>query len=142
MRWIPGMLLVVGLVGVLASCGGGDPRIKRWEGVDTATVLAEAPPEEAGFVAFQRRQCNLCHAPNDSAVAPSHYGLYGSTVRLDDGTTVVADEAYLRESILYADRKIVAGYRKSMTNYARIMSEREADAIVAYIKTLAGDGAE
>ncbi|MEM6334008.1 MAG: c-type cytochrome [Planctomycetota bacterium] len=136
MRWIPGMLLVLGLVGALASCGGGDPRLERWEGVDTATVLAQAPLEEAGFVAFKRRQCALCHGPNDSAVAPSHYGLYGSTVQLDDGTTVVADAAYLRESILYADRKIVAGYRKSMANYAGVIPTREVDAIVAYIKTL------
>ncbi|MEM0914856.1 MAG: cytochrome c [Planctomycetota bacterium] len=122
---------------MLASCGRGDDTLNKWKDAPTAQVLAQAEPAEAGYVVFRRRQCNLCHGEGNSSVAPSHHGLWGSEVKLQDGTTVIADEAYIRESILHSDRQIVAGYRGGqMANYADILSAREVDALVAYIESI------
>lgn len=135
-RWAWGLSVLGAAVG-LASCGGGDEVMNRWRDASTAEVIRQADPAEAGYVVFRRRQCNLCHGHGLDSVAPSHFGLWGSEVKLSDGSTVIADEAYIRESILYSDRKVVAGYRSGqMANYAGILSGGEVDALVAYIKSL------
>ena len=65
---------------------------------------------------------------------PSWVGLAGSTVELDDGSTPVADEAYLRRSISEPQAQRVAGYTIAMPENG--LSEDEVDAIVAYILEL------
>ncbi|MEM9789837.1 MAG: c-type cytochrome [Planctomycetota bacterium] len=140
-RWLWGAGVVALAVG-LASCGGGDDAMNRWKDVSTAQVIRQAEPAEAGYVVFRRRQCHLCHGDASNSVAPSHHGLWGSEVRLQDGTTVIADEAYIRESILHSDRQVVAGYKSGqMANYAGILSDGEIDALVAYIESI-GPGDE
>src|SRR5258707_972679 len=54
--------------------------------------------------------CNTCHLPDGKGRGPSYNGLYGSQVKLADGSTVQADDNYIRESILQPNAKIVAGY--------------------------------
>ena len=51
-----------------------------------------------------------------------------------DGTTVVADEAYLRESILKSSAKVVAGYPPTMPPYETIISKEQADQLIAFLK--------
>jgi mono/diheme cytochrome c family protein len=137
MRWLMLLVGVVGVGGGAVSCGGADDPVARWRGVDTAEVIAQALPAEAGYVVFKRRQCHLCHGPRDNAVAPTHHGLWGREVTLEDGRRLVADEAYIRESITHADRKVVAGFRSGqMANYDRILSRGEVDALVAYIRSI------
>jgi cytochrome c oxidase subunit 2 len=68
-------------------------------------------------------------------IGPTWVGLYGSQVELNDGTTVTADETYLREAILDPSAKIISGYTKgSMPGIS--LTEEEVDSLVAYIKTL------
>jgi len=138
MRWcVP--LILMAMAGWLASCGGGNEALSRWKDASTGEVIAQAPPAEAGYVVFMRRQCNLCHGVRDSGVAPTHHGLWGREVTLSDGQTVVADEAYVRESILYPDRQIVAGFKGGqMANYATILTADEVDVLVAYIESIGG----
>ncbi len=54
----------------------------------------------AGAKLFQQHACNTCHRPDSLARGPNLEGLFGSPVRLSDGRTVVADETYIRESIV------------------------------------------
>ncbi len=85
---------------------------------------------------YFERGCASCHARDDSySVAPSWKGLYGSEVRLNDGSSVTADEAYLLESILVPTAKIVEGYAPgSMPPNG--LTQAEAKQLVEYIKTL------
>ncbi|HMJ12768.1 MAG TPA: cytochrome c oxidase subunit II, partial [Polyangiaceae bacterium] len=62
---------------------------------------------------------------------------FGSKRTLADGTTVVADEAYIRESLADPTAKLVKGYIPSMQSFADILSESQKDAIVAYIQSQA-----
>lgn len=81
---------------------------------------------------FVQYACNTCHGQR----APTLAGLYGSTVHLQGGATVVADENYIRESILQSSAKIVAGYPPIMPLFQGELSEEQVTDLVAYIKSL------
>ena len=55
---------------------------------------------EKGGKLFDDLACANCHKPDGSGRCPSLVGLYKRKVQLADGRVIVADEAYLRESIL------------------------------------------
>ena len=57
-------------------------------------------------------------------------------VLLDDGSTVVADERYIRESILLPNARIVAGYEPEMPSFAGEINEDDLIRLIAYIKSL------
>jgi len=85
---------------------------------------------------FQVKGCNACHQPVDSSIAPTLHGLFGKERRLTNGETVVADRAYLAESILNARTKVVEGYPPSMPGYESVFTEDEVRKLVAYIHSL------
>lgn len=81
------------------------------------------------------RQCLGCHSIDGSTeFGPTWKGLYGAEVRLQDGRVVVADEAYLIESIRDPAAKIREGYPPVMPTYPSLSDQDIAD-INAYIKT-------
>jgi mono/diheme cytochrome c family protein len=84
--------------------------------------------------------CTACHAPTkERLVGPGWGGLYGSTVKLADGSSVVADENYLTESILKPDAKIVNGFEAgTMPSFAEALDAGQMNDIVAYIRSLGG----
>jgi len=67
---------------------------------------------------------------------PTFKGLFGHEVPLDGGARAIADENYVRESILEPQAKVVAGFQPVMPTYKGRMSDKEIAAIVAYLKTL------
>src|SRR6202043_3624600 len=71
-------------------------------------------PVVAGEKLFAEKACSTCHLSNGTGRAPSLNGVYGGTVRLADGSSATADDAYIRESILAPSAKIVAGYQPVM----------------------------
>jgi cytochrome c oxidase subunit 2 len=81
---------------------------------------------------FSQYACNTCHGQR----APTLAGLFGSTVHLQGGTTVVADEDYIRESILQPSAKLVAGYPPIMPIFQNQLSEEQVTDLIAYIKSL------
>lgn len=83
---------------------------------------------------FQKLQCVTCHSADAQAQAPVLEGIYGREVHLTSGRRVIADEGYLRESILRPDAKIVAGYQPIMPPYQ--LSEEEVLKLIAYLKSL------
>ena len=70
------------------------------------------------------------------AAARSLDGLFGKTVQLQNGETIVADEAYLRESILNPPAKIVAGYQPIMPTFQGLVTEEQLLQLIEYIKSL------
>jgi cytochrome c oxidase subunit 2 len=83
--------------------------------------------------------CLACHAiDGSSGTGPGWQGLAGSTVTLDNGETVIADDAYLFNSIVDPQSQIVAGFEAVMpTTYSDSLSEAEIQDLVEYIKSLA-----
>jgi cytochrome c oxidase subunit 2 len=86
---------------------------------------------------FQQLGCATCHRFDTQGRGPNLAGVFGKPVLLDDGRTVVADENYLRESILNPGAKIVSGFKPIMPSFQGQVSEESLMALVAYIKSLA-----
>jgi cytochrome c oxidase subunit II len=97
---------------------------------------ADANPVVAGEKLFTEKACGTCHVGNGTGRAPSLNGVFGGTVRLADGSTVTADEAYIRESILAPSAKIVAGYQPLMPAFQGQLTEEQILSLTAYIKSL------
>jgi cytochrome c oxidase subunit 2 len=86
-----------------------------------------------GFQLFRQLGCSGCHV-NSTVHAPDLAGVYGRVVRLADGRTVVADEAYLRDSILLPKRDLVAGYEPIMPSFQGQLDEGQLSALITYLK--------
>lgn len=97
---------------------------------------SEPSPAAAGKQLFQAYGCSGCHLGRSSVRAPSLAGIYGRPVPLANGTTIIADEAYLHDSIVRPVKHIVAGYAPIMPSFAGQISEGEILKIIAYIKSL------
>lgn len=97
---------------------------------------AAATPEGRGQALVAANGCAACHSTTGaSGIGPTWRGLFGSEEELTDGTTVIADEAYLAESIHDPQAKIVAGFESQLMPSYDFTDEQIAD-IIAYIKTL------
>jgi cytochrome c oxidase subunit 2 len=95
---------------------------------------SDAPPATGGAELFAQFRCGSCHAGGGAGQrAPSLEGLAGSTVPLSNGTQVLADDAYLRESILRPNAKVVAGFSATMPSFEGQISEDGLLDLLAYI---------
>jgi cytochrome c oxidase subunit 2 len=91
---------------------------------------------DAGQKLFVDLACNTCHRPDAQGRGPVLDGLLGKTVALQGGGTVVADEAYLRESILNPSAKITNGYQPIMPTFQGLVSEEQLLQLIEYVKSL------
>jgi cytochrome c oxidase subunit 2 len=97
-------------------------------------------PAASGADLFAAKACNTCHRIDTAARAPILAGLPGRTVRLQDGRTVIADDGYIRESILDPQARIVAGYQPIMPTFKDQLSEDDLIQLLTYIKSLKPSG--
>ena len=88
-----------------------------------------------GFARFRALGCSGCHDAASTVRAPSLEGLLGRTVHLQDGRTLVADENYVRDSILVPGKDVVAGFAPVMPSFAGQVSEEDIQALVAYLRS-------
>jgi cytochrome c oxidase subunit 2 len=91
---------------------------------------------ENGAKLFQDLACATCHLENGQGRAPSLKGVYGSTVTLQNGQTVTADDAYVRESVLNPQAKVVAGFQPIMPTFQGLVTEEQLLQLIAYVKSL------
>jgi cytochrome c oxidase subunit 2 len=100
-----------------------------------------ATPVASGEKLFAELACNTCHKPDSGGRGPVLQGLAGRLVQLADGSTVVADDNYLRESIMNPQAKIVAGYQPLMPTFQGLVNEEGVLQLLAYIKSLSAASA-
>jgi cytochrome c oxidase subunit 2 len=93
------------------------------------------PMEQAGAKLFAKIGCNNCHGAVDTLRAPTLAGIYGKKRTMSDGTTRLADEEYLRESILRPHEALTAGYEAGMPAYDKQISEGDVLNLIAFIKS-------
>jgi cytochrome c oxidase subunit 2 len=94
-------------------------------------------PAQAGETLFTQMGCVTCHAAGAESRGPNLHGVYGKEVKLADGTTVIANEEYIRESIVNPSAKVVAGFAPVMPSFKNNLSDEDVLNLVAYIKSLA-----
>ena len=90
----------------------------------------------AGQKLFQEMGCSTCHRADSQARGPNLDGVFGSTVQLEGGATLTADETYVRESIVTPSARVVAGYQPIMPTYQGLIGEESLMQLVAYIRSL------
>jgi cytochrome c oxidase subunit 2 len=125
-------------------CGAGHSRM-------LGHVIAMPPAEYAAWISGHKANdlaatgqklaaeygCLRCHTIDGTPhLGPSWKGLYGSRIPLSDGTTVIANDAYLTESMMDPTAKLHAGYPPLMPTFLGRVSGPEAAAIVEYIRSL------
>lgn len=110
--------------------------------VTSVASLNGEPIETKGEKLFAELRCTTCHDGGvpGATLGPSLVGLFGKQVRLQTGESVVADEAYLRESILHPLVKLVDGYQPIMPTYQGQVSEEGLLQLIAYMKSLEQQG--
>ncbi len=102
-----------------------------------AKSRADEGNQIAGQKLFVEKGCLSCHSPMETTGAgPTLKGLFGSNVELVDGRKVLADENYIRESIVEPFAKQVKGYPPLMPAFKGTLNEQEINALVAYIRGL------
>jgi len=99
--------------------------------------VSNQTPAEAGKELFEAKLgCASCHQQNNQGRGPTLVGLFGKEVKLNNGQKVVADEEYIRNSILNPQGQIVEGYQPIMPTFKGQVTEEQLVALVAYIKSL------
>ena len=125
-----------------ASMGGwvtvlNEREYANWlSGADAGGSLAQQ-----GEKIFGQNGCSNCHLNDQQGRCPVLRGLYNKPVQLTGGKTVMADDAYLRESILEPNAKIVSGFEPNiMPNFKGQLSEGQVIQLIAYIRSLSSPG--
>ena len=117
-----------------------DPEAMRRLVEDARELLADPPAaapgaSKEGEALLADLGCAGCH--DRPGLAPSLHGLWGHPVQLASGESVLADESYLRESILNPGAKLVAGYAPLMPSYAEALSAAQLTAVLDALQHLA-----
>ncbi len=97
---------------------------------------AQGTLASTGEKLFQDLACANCHHLNDKGRCPNLRNLYGTQVSLSDGTHVLFDEGYIRESIMSPSAKVVAGYQPIMPTFQGLVTEENVLQLIEYIKSL------
>jgi cytochrome c oxidase subunit II len=90
-----------------------------------------------GKLTYERVGCNSCHTVDGSkSKGPSWKGVYGSMVELNNGTSVLANEDYIRESMMNPNAKVVKGFDPIMPTFQGLLKPNQVNGLVAYIESL------
>lgn len=138
---LAGAITVLSLAGIWL--GGGVPRGPVTEASASGPVVVDEALAGQGRELFSKYGCVACHSITGQAGAgPSLKAIYNRKERMEDGTELVANEAYLRESIVQPDTKTVNGYAKGVMagaispNLPEIRQPSNLNALVEYVKSL------
>lgn len=100
-----------------------------------STEVALSPAAEIGRDITRTNGCSACHGRSgEGGPGPAFVGLFGSTVEFRDGTTTIADENYIAESIREPNARIVAGYGFPMPE--NDLTDEQIESVIAYLREL------
>lgn len=97
--------------------------------------MLDLPPAELGELMYQQQGCSTCHSLDGTVkTGPSFKGIFGKNEQMSDGSSVVVDENYIRQSVLEPQAKIVQGFTPAMPTFKGKLNDRMIDGIIAFIK--------
>jgi cytochrome c oxidase subunit 2 len=130
-------------------CGTTHAAMIGWvyvmEPQDYERWLRQGSPEPLaarGEALFHTLGCSGCHGVSSKIHAPPLEGVYGHLVPLETKDFVVADDKYIRDSIMLPASQIVAGYQNLMPSFTGHVSEEDIMALTAYIKSIGSKSPE
>jgi cytochrome c oxidase subunit 2 len=108
------------------------PEYERW----LDSVAAPRTLAARGESLFRTLGCSGCHGASATVRAPPLEHLFGREVALASGGVAIADEVYIRDSVLLPAKDITAGYSPIMPSFAGRVTEEQILALIAYIESL------
>ncbi|WP_437184998.1 cytochrome c oxidase subunit II [Planctomicrobium sp. SH668] len=121
-----------GMIGTVTVLEPSD--YARWLADDTGEA-----PEVVGQKLFDRFRCATCHKAEGNGNGPALTGIFGKDRPLKGGGLALANEQYLRDSIMLPNKQVLAGYQAVMPSFQGQITEEEVTSLIAYIKTLKGE---
>lgn len=123
-------------MGICLVLGLGNIMLRE---IDGETPVVTGPLARQGLEIVVDEGCVACHTLDGRpGIGPTWQGMWGSTETLEDGSEVVVNGAYIRESILEPGAKVVAGYDNIMLRYP--LSDQQLQAIVAFAREMGESG--
>jgi len=119
-----------GMIGEVTALSPDD--YQKWTQASTSGMSLAQNGERL----FASIGCNACHSGSAAARGPNLAGVYGSKLKLVNGSEVLVNDAYLRDAILNPSQHLTAGYAPIMPTYQGQVSEEGLIDLVEYIKTL------
>jgi cytochrome c oxidase subunit 2 len=93
--------------------------------------------QDWGKIQWERKGCNSCHTTDGTpSKGPTWKGIWGHMVELNDGSKVLVDEAYVKESMMNPQAKIVKGFEPVMPTFQGLLKDPDVNGLLAYIKSL------
>ncbi|EDM25530.1 putative large multi-functional protein [Lentisphaera araneosa HTCC2155] len=86
-----------------------------------------------------KNACIACHSLDGSQegkLGPSFKGMFGSTRNFEKAKSLKANEDFIKESLIFPNKKVAKGYAVAMASYAGILSDSDMESIILYLKTL------
>lgn len=126
-------------------CGDGHSgmlaKVYVWPKEKIQKLIDDGPPipptAEEGQKVYAQKNCNTCHSVDGSALTgPSFKGLWGTQQPLVDGTSVLVDENFVRESLVNPQAKVAKGFNPVMPSYQGLIAKSEMEALFAYLKSI------
>ena len=94
-------------------------------------------PEYKGQDLFVRMACNACHTVDGTLkLGPTMKSQYGKEMLHTDGTIMIINDDYIRQSLIYPLKHITEGYTPIMPSYKPVLSDEDIMHLIAYIKSL------
>lgn len=114
----------------------GPDSFENWLREDS-DFLSKLSPSEGGKKVYQLRGCGQCHSlDGTSGNGPTFKDVWGTERVMADGSKVLFDENYVRESILMPKAKVLAGYEPVMPTFQGRIKDAEITALIAFLKSL------
>lgn len=89
---------------------------------------------QKGAELYTQKGCISCHEGNHS-IGPSLNSVFGSTVVLNNGQRIIANEDYLRRAILQPNAEVVQGYQGLMPTFQGLLTEEQLFNLIHYLKS-------
>ena len=84
---------------------------------------------------YETKACITCHTLDGTVrTGPTFLNLFGSTEQLTDGSSVLVDETYIRQSLIDPGAQVTAGFQPLMPTYSGLLESDDIDALIAFIK--------
>ena len=106
-------------------------------GTEYETYEKENRWADWGKIQYERKGCNSCHTVDGTgSKGPTWKGKWGTMEELNNGTAVLVDEAYVRESMMQPSAKVVKGFEPVMPTFQGLLRPHEIRGLVAYIESV------
>ena len=104
---------------------------------DKQNSFSAHSPEAKGLDIFTRMACNACHSVDGSLkLGPTIKSQYGKNIRHTNGSVVIIDDQYIRESLIDPLKHIAEGYTPIMPSYKPVLSDEDIENLIAFMKAL------